>query len=280
MPGMPHVVIQNMPGASGVTGANWLFNIAPKDGTVVGTFSPNIAVEPLFGNAAAKYDAAAFTWIANMEESASACGLSPEAGIATFDDLLTKEVVIGAVGATGPIGQSARALNRLLGTKLKVVYGYQGTASVKIAVQRGEVKGICGLPVSTFNAFWKDMLDAGQLKYVIQLSARRIPALGSVPHIDDFIKTEEQRQVFDLIFGMQALGRIYAAPPGVPADRTRLLREGFTAAMADAGFRAAADKAKIYINPMSGEAVDALVKRFNAAPPAVIEKAKAAVRPE
>ncbi len=277
IPGNPSVVVQNMPGASGVNAFNWLYNIAPKDGTLMGTASQNVVVEPLFGNQSAKYDATKFTWIGNMEQSASVCGIAPDTGVTTFDELLQKEIVLGATGPTGPIGQAARALNGIVGTKFKIIYGYKGTASVKLAFQKGEVKGICGLPWSTVKAFWKDVLDAGQFKPIIQLSASPLAELGKIAHVNDYVKSDEQRQIVDLIFGQLVLGRIYATPPGVPAERISALRKAFMATLADKEFLADATKTRIDITPATGEQVEALIKRFYAIPPAIVERAKQTV---
>lgn len=277
IPGNPAIVVQNMPGASGVNAFNWLYNIAAKDGTLMGTASQNVVMEPLFGNPSAKYDATKFIWIGNMEESASICGIAPDTGIKTFDELLTKEVVFGATGPTGPLGQAARALNLELGAKLKIIYGYKGSASVKLALQKGEVKGICGLPWSTVKSFWKDTLDAGQFKPIIQLSAAPLPELGKIAHVNDYVKNDEQRQVVELIFGQLVLGRIYAAPPGVPAERTAALRKAFMATLADKEFLADAEKTRIDIIPTTGEQVEKLIARFYAVSPAIVERAKKTV---
>lgn len=277
IPGQPSIVVQNMPGASGVNAGNWLYNIAAKDGTVIGTFSQNVVLEPLMGNAQAKYDATKMIWIGNMEESASVCAMAPENGVARFDELTSKEVLFGATGPTGPLGQAARALNALAGTKMKIIFGYKGSATVKLAIQKGEVRGICGLPWSTLKAFWKDMLDAGTLKPVIQLSAKKLPALGDIPHIDDLVKGDEQRQIVDLIFGQLVLGRIYMTPPGVPGERVKTLRGAFNATMADKEFLADAQRTRIDITPATGETVEGLIQRFYKASPVVVERAKAAV---
>ncbi len=274
IPGNPSIIVQNMTGASGVLSFNWLYNIAPKDGTAIGTASQNVAVEGLFGNTAAKYDATLFNWIGNMEESAAVCGVTPEANVTKFDELLTREIIVGATGPTGPIGQSARALNGIAGTKLKITSGYKGTASIKLAMASGEVQGICGLPWSTIKAFWKDELDAKRFRPIIQLSARRHPELGSIAHIDDYAKTEDAKQVVELIFGQLALGRIYAAPPGIPSERVTALRTAFMATMSDKEFLADAEKTRIDIIPTTGEQVESLVKRFYAVPVPVVERAK------
>lgn len=277
IPGNPQIVVQNMPGASGVNAFNWLFNIAAKDGTLMGTASQNVVMEPLFGNQAAKYDATKFVWIGNMEESASICGIAPDTGVTSFEELRGREVVFGATGPTGPLGQAARALNQELGTKLKIIYGYKGSASVKLALQKGEVKGICGLPWSTVKSFWKDTLDAGQFKPIIQLSAPPLAELGKIAHVNDFVKTDEQRQVVDLIFGQLVLGRIYAMPPGVPQERAAALRKAFMATLADKEFLADAEKTRIDIIPATGEQVEQLIRRFYAAPPPIVERARKTV---
>ena len=277
IPGNPAIVVQNMPGASGVNAWNWLYNIAPKDGTLMGTASQNVVVEPLMGNAQAKYDATRMVWVGNMEESASVCGISTAAGVEKFDELLRKEVVFGATGPTGPLGQAARALNMIVGTQLKIIYGYKGSASVKLAIQKGEVAGICGLPWSTIKAFWKDMLDAKQFRPIIQLSAKRLPELGSIVHVDDYAKTDEQRQLVNLIFGQLVLGRIYAMPPGVLDERAAAVRKAFMATLVDKEFLVDAEKTRIDIIPADGATVDARIKEFYKSSPAIVAKAKETV---
>jgi tripartite-type tricarboxylate transporter receptor subunit TctC len=172
IPGQPNVIVQNMVGASGITAANWLNNIAPKDGTVIATFVHTVAFEPLFGNDKAQYDSAKLSWIGNMEDSVGTCGVSKASGITKFDELLAKETVFGATGATGPLGQFAQAVKNLLGAKLKIVYGYKGSADVKLAMNRGEVQGICGLPLSTIKSFWGDEYRSGEFKPIIRLSGK------------------------------------------------------------------------------------------------------------
>jgi tripartite-type tricarboxylate transporter receptor subunit TctC len=279
IPGSPNAVVQNMVGASGITAANWLYNLAPKDGTVMATFVHTVPFEPLFGNAAAKYDPARLTWIGNMEESLGTCGISPASGISTFDELRQKEAVFGATGATGPLGKFALAVKNLLGAKIKLVYGYKGSASVKIAIQRGEVHGACALPISTLKSFWRDELESGRFKPIIQLSGGKSPELAGVPHVDDYAKTEEDRAVFGLIFGAQGLGRIYGSPPGMPPQRTAALRQAFMATMNDPQFLAEAKTAQVDIVPTSGEEVAGLIARYTASSKEVVERAKRAFDP-
>jgi tripartite-type tricarboxylate transporter receptor subunit TctC len=278
IPGNPNIVVQNMVGASGLTAANWLYNIAPKDGTVTATFVHTVPFEPLLGNSAAKFEPAKYTWIGNLEESVAICGVSKASGINSFDEMLKREVIIGATGATGPLVKSAVAVKNLVGAKIKVVSGYQGSASVKVAIQRGEVHGICGLPMSTITSFWRDDYDSGNFKPIIQLSGRKQADLKGIPHVDDYAKTEEDRQVYGLIFGTQALGRIYLSPPGMPAERKAALRNALNATMKDPQFVADAVKTQIDISPMTGEEVEAFIARLSSVSPAVVERTKQAFR--
>jgi tripartite-type tricarboxylate transporter receptor subunit TctC len=277
IPGSPNVIVQNMLGASGVAAANWLANVAPKDGTVMATFVHTVAFEPVFGNAKAQYDPAKLAWLGNLEDSVGTCGVTKASGVEKFDDLLNREVIFGATGPTGPLGTFAQAVRNLVGAKLKVVYGYKGSAEVKLAMNRGEVQGICGLPLSTIKSFWGDEYRSGEFKPVIQLSGKPHPELKGLPNVHSYAKTEEDKQVFGLLFGAQALGRIYVSPQGQPEVRVKALRDALAATMKDEKFLADAAKAKIDIDPMSGEEVAATIARLSAVSPAVVARAKKAI---
>jgi len=278
IPGNPNVVVQNMNGASGLTSANWLYAIAPKDGLVMATFVQSVPFEPLYGNAAARFDPARYTWIGNLEESVGVCGVSKASGIARFEDMLTKEAILAGTGSTGPLAKASLAVKNLLGAKVKLVTGYPGSASVKLAIERGEVAGICGLPMSTVTSFWKDDYESGNFKPIIQLSGRPQPQLGGIPHVDEFAKTEEDRQVLGLIFGTLALGRVYVSTPGVPKDRAEGLRHAFDATARDPAFLDDAVKTQIDVSPMKGTDVEAFIARISSSSPQVIERAKQAYR--
>jgi len=278
IPGNPNVVVQNMVGASGIIAANWLYNIAPKDGTAIATFVQTVPFEPLLGNAAGKFDPAKFTWVGNMEESVATCGVSKTSGITKFEDLLVKETTFGATGATGTLGTFALAVKNLLGAKIKLVSGYPGSSSVKVAMQRREVDGICGLVMSTITSLWREEYESGFFKPIIQLSGRKHPDLKDAPHVDDYAKTEEDRQVFGLIFGAKALGCIFLSSPGVPSARKLALRAAFMATMKDEQFLADAAKMQIDLSPMTGDDVEALIAQLSAVSPRVIERTKQALR--
>jgi tripartite-type tricarboxylate transporter receptor subunit TctC len=278
IPGHPTVIVQNMNGAGGIVAANWLYNAAPKDGTALATFVYSVPFEPLLGNSAARYDPTKFTWIGNMEEGVAICGVSKAAGIARFEDLRTKEVIFGAASDSGALAKSARAVRNLFGVKMKVIPGYKGSASIKIAIDRGEVQGVCSLLMSTLTSFWREDYKSGKFRPILQLSGRQ--RVGSdIPHVDDFAKTNDDRQVYALIFGVQALGKLYAAPPGTPAARRDALRAALMATMKDPAFLADAKKTNIDISPMSAEEVESFIAKTSSASPAVVARAKRAVAP-
>jgi tripartite-type tricarboxylate transporter receptor subunit TctC len=278
IPGQPNIVVQNMIGASGMISANWLYNVAPKDGTVVANFSGTVPTDPVLGSTAARFEPAKFAWIGNMDESAGTCGISKASGITNFDELRAKDSVFGGTGATGPFAKFAYAVRNLFNTKMKVVPGYKGSASVKIAIMRGELDGICGLPVSTITSYWREEFESGAFKPIIQLNGKKHPRIKGVPHVDDYATSEEDRQVYELIFGVQTLGRVYSAPPGTPVERRDALRMAFMATMNDQQFLTDAAKTKIDIDAMSGVEVEEFIARLAGSPPAVVKRAKEALR--
>ena len=279
IPGNPAMIVQNMVGASGVVAGNWLYSVAPRDGTVMATFAQTVPLEPLFGNQQARYDASKFLWIGNMESSLALCGVTRASGIETFADLLKGETLMGATGPTGPLVKSSLAVKNVLGAKLKVISGYKGSAAVKLAMTRGEVSGICGLPWSTIKSFWRQELESGEFRPLIQLSGEKSNELPNIPHYTDFIKTTEDRQLFGLLFGVQALGRAYASPPETPADRVAALRKAFMDTMKDKDFLADAEKTGIDIIPMEGEPVAKMWTEFASTPADIVARAKAVTTP-
>jgi len=274
LPGAPTMIVSNMPGASGLIAFNWLANVAPKDGTVFATASFSVPFEPMFGNEAARFKGPQFGWVGNMDSGVSVCVARPDSGVTQWTDVFQKELTVGAAGRAGPISQAPRALMELSGAKLKLIEGYVGTASVKLAIERGELQGICGISLSTVRSQWSDVLQSGLVKMMLQLGPKADPELKDVPHVFEFARGDEERQVYNLIFGPQGLGRSFAAPPGTPADRLKVLRDAFTATMKDPRFLEDAEKAKLDIAPQTGEEVQAFVEALYASPPDVIARAR------
>jgi tripartite-type tricarboxylate transporter receptor subunit TctC len=276
IPGNPTFLPQNMLGASGITGANMLFNVSAKDGSVIGQFAHTVPLDPLIGKNVAKFDASKFNYLGNMEEAVGTCAVWHTSGINTFEDLKAKEIRFGASATTGPPSQMAAAAKNLLGAKINLVHGYKGVNGVKLAMEGNEVQGVCSIPVSTLRSAWADVYESGKLKAILQLSGPK-GALPGAAYAYDAAKTDEDKAVFDLIFGSMRLGKLFAAPPGVPEDRLKALRTAFDATMKDPAFLADAKKRKIDISPANADEVQAFITKLYSAPAPVIERAKQAV---
>ncbi len=275
LPGNPAIVPQNMPGAGGTRAANWLYNVATKDGTVVSILAPETALKPIFGDPAAHYEPAKFTWIGNMDESIATCTVSAQSGIRSVDQLRTREAVFGATGSAAPTSKFAYALVNFVGAKIRVVQGYKGSNDLRIALNRGEIEGACGASHSTLKTQWKDDIDSGRIRVLVQFGLNKLADLGDAAHIYDYAKSNEDREVFDVAFGPHVLGRPVIAPPGVPADRANALRAAFMRTIHDAELLAETAKLGLEIRPASGKEVEALVARFASFPKHVIERATA-----
>lgn len=277
VPGNPSVVPQNMPGAGAMKATNYLYGVAPKDGTVISHLPSSVIMEQLFGNPAVQFDAATFTWIGNMDQTIGTCAVWHTAGIERFEDLMAKPTMFGGSGPSGVNSQHAAALKNLLGAKIKLIQGYPGMNEVKLAMAKGELHGACGMALSSLKSQHASEYRSGELRPIVQLAIDKNPELAGVAHIYDYAKSEEMRQIFDLVFGPHIIGRPVAAPPGIPAERKAALRAAFMATMADPTFRADAQKMKLDLTPSDGEWVERLFAKFFSYPKPVVKKAVAAM---
>jgi tripartite-type tricarboxylate transporter receptor subunit TctC len=278
LPGSPGTVPQNMPGAGGLRAANWLYNVAARDGTVVSILAPETALKPIFGDPAANFEPTRFTWVGNMDESVATCVVSAQSGITSPDQLVTRETLFGATGVAAPTTKFVYALINFLGARIKVVQGYKGSNDLRIALGRGEIQGACGPSHSTLRTQWKNEIDSGQIRVLVQFGLAPLPELKGAAHIYDYARTEEQRAIFDVAFGPHVLGRPVLAPPGIPGERAAALRAAFMRTMSDPDLQAELSKLGLQIRPSSGEAVAALVARFTSVPKSVIERAAAGLQ--
>jgi tripartite-type tricarboxylate transporter receptor subunit TctC len=276
LPGKPTVVVRNMPGASSIRAANYIYSKAPRDGTVIGIFSASATFSPLLGKKASKFKPDGFTWIGNMDQSTGTCSVWHTSGLKSYRDLLKRDVIFGASGPNGFDSEYARAVNKLLGTRIRVIHGYNGSSSVMLAVQRGEVMGYCGFSLSSLKSVWRQHFNAGRLVPLMQF-ALKSPDLKGVPHVVDLAGAADTKQVFKLIFNRDILGRPVAGPPKLPADRTKVLRTAFTATVNDKRMRKAAARRHMTLSPRTGAQVEALVREFMAIPPDAIAKAREAL---
>ena len=278
IPGNPTVVPKNMEGAGGLRLANWLYQAAPRDGTALGATSRSVAFDPLLGNKAAQYDASKFSWIGSANDEVSVCVAWETSGVRSFQDLLTKELTVGSTGIADDTYQFPRFVNNVLGTKFKIITGYPGGNDVSLAMERGEVGGRCGWSWSSVKSIRMSWVTEKKISLLMQFSLAEHPDLPNVPLVMDLARTDEQRQMFKLIFARQVMGRPYQGPPGIPPDRLRALQQAFMAAMKDKDFLAEAEKAQFEITPVSGEAIEKLVAEVLKTPPEIAEKAGALVK--
>jgi tripartite-type tricarboxylate transporter receptor subunit TctC len=275
IPGNPALVLKNMAGAGSLLLANWLYGAAPRDGSTIGAVSRGAAFDPLLGEIGAQFDAPKFSWIGSANDEVSVCVALPESGITNFADVMTKPLTIGATGVGDDTYQFPRLVNEVLGAKFKIINGFRGSNELTTALEHGDVQGRCGWSWSSIKATRPDWVADKKIIVLVQMSLSKHPDLPDVPLIMDLAKTEEQRQIFKLIFARQVMGRPYAAPPAVPADRVAALRQAFLETMKDKDFLDDAAKGKFEINPVSGERLEALVAEIYQTPPEVTKKAAA-----
>ena len=278
IPGNPTLVPKNMEGAGSLRLANWLYGVAPKDGTVMGIIGRGIPFDPLLGRGGAQFEATKFSWIGSANDEVSICAAWHTTPIDNFADLQAKEMIVGGTGGSADTDQFPRVLNGVFGTKMKVISGYPGGNDINLAMERGEVQGRCGWSWSSVGATHPAWIKDKKIKILVQLSLAKHPELPDVPLIMDFAKTEEQKRILRLIFARQVMGRPFLAPPGIPADRLAALRKAFMDTMKDPNYLAEANKSELEITPVSGEEIQKLVEEVYQTPKEVAGKAAAMVK--
>lgn len=272
IPGNPTVVPVNMDGAGSLRMTNWLYEAAPRDGTVFGTFARAAPFDPLFGNADASFDALKFNYIGSANNEVSVCAAMSRTGIDTFDKLKEQELIIGGTGDTADTVQFPKVLNAVFGTKMKIINGYPGGNDVVMAMERQEVDGRCGWSYTSVVSGNADWLANGDVNLLLQLSTAKHPAIPDVPLVMDLVTNDDDRDLLGLVFARQTLGRPFAAPPEVPQDRVDALREAFMKTMADPEFIAEATGLELEINPVDGAAIQQLVADIYKSDPAVVAR--------
>jgi len=273
VPGNPTIVPKNMPGAGSLLLANWLYNVAPRDGTAFGIIGRGTGFDPLLGSTKAQFDASKLNWLGSMNDEVSVCVAWHTSGITTLQQVMQTELTVGGSGPAADTDQFPKVLNATIGTKFKVVTGYPGGNDVDLAMERGEVMGRCGWSWSSVIATHKSWIDDRKINVLVQLSLCKHPDLPNVPLVMDLARNSEEKQIFKLIFARQPMGRPFLAPPGVPADRVAALRKAFMDTLKDKEFLAEAEKAKLEINPVAGEAVQSIVQEVYQTPKALASKA-------
>lgn len=275
MPGAPNVIVTNMPGAGSLASVNYLYNVAPKDGSAMATFGRGIPMEPLIGAGKFQFDATKLNWIGSASTELSVCAVTQKSKARTYEDMLTTEIAMGGEAAGSDPDTYANLVRALTGAKLKLVTGYPGGNDMALATERGELDGRCGWSWGSVKATrptWVSGPDA--LRVLLQMTVERSPEMPNVPTIYEKARSEADKQVVRLIVSRQTMARPFAAPPDVPADRIAALRAAFDATMKDKDFLAEADKLKLEIEPVSGAEVQKLMADLYKSSPEVLARAK------
>lgn len=277
LPGRPSIVIQNMPGAGGLRAMQYLSGSAPKDGSVIGLVHSSVPFAPLFDMPGASFDPRAFGWIGSMNSANEICAAWHTSGIRTWRDMLEKEFIVGGTGGGSQMETMPDAFNRIFGTKMRIISGYNSGGDVYLAMERGEVMGRCGASFSSLEATRPDWLATGKVSAPVLIGLRRNSAFPGVPAIVEMAGDERTRQTLEVLLAYQDMDRPILAPPGIPAEKLASLRGAFHAAMSDAGFIAEAKRLRIEIEEISGERLEKSLAETFALPRARIEDAKAAL---
>jgi tripartite-type tricarboxylate transporter receptor subunit TctC len=274
IPGNPTVVVQNMPGAGSIRAANYLHNVAPKDGSVFGGFARGIFLDPLLGRAdAMRFTPAKFGWLGSVSNDIGVCAFRQDAGIESWPDMQAKHYKIGATGAGADSDVFSNLLRKMFSLPMQLVLGYQSAAETVLAIQRKEVDGRCGWSWSTLSTRNRDLWQSKQIRVVLQLSDQRIAELADVPTVLDVAGSPEQQAILKLVIARQTMARPFVAPPGIPPQRLTVLRHAFDATMEDPEFLADANRQGLDVRPVTGAAADAVIAQVYATAPEVVRRA-------
>jgi tripartite-type tricarboxylate transporter receptor subunit TctC len=277
IPGNPNIVAQNMAGAGSLRLANFLYNVAPKDGTAIGMVGRGMAMEPLIGGSATQYDARRYAWIGSVSDQVSLCATWHTSKAKSWDDMLKTDFTVGGEGSGSDPDMFATMIRSIFGVKIRLVSGYPGGNEINLAMERGEVDGRCGWSWSSIKITKPDWLKNKRINLALQMALHKNSELADVPLIMDLARNDRERQILKLVLSRQEMGWPFTAPPGLPKERADALRAAFDATMKDPEYLAEAAQRRLDVNPMSGAAIDKLIAELYATPPEVIAATKTAI---
>jgi tripartite-type tricarboxylate transporter receptor subunit TctC len=277
IPGQPTLVPQNMQGASGKRLANFMFNVAPKDGTAIAGIHRNIPTDPILGVPESNYDPRQFNWLSSLNNEVSVCAAWSTAPVQTIAEAQSRELIVGAQPNSDSEVFPA-VMNNMIGTRFKVVNGYPSGTDIELAMEKREVDGRCGWSWNSVVSIKSDWLRDKKINVLVQMSMTKHPDLPDTPLLLDLVKSAEDRQALELIFARQVFARPYLAPPGLPADRVAALRAAFRAVTTDPQFLADIERQKFELNPVGGEEMQAYIARLYDTPKAVVDRTAAVMK--
>jgi tripartite-type tricarboxylate transporter receptor subunit TctC len=275
VPGNPRLIVQNMPGAGGMRAASYVYNIAPRDGSVIGMPDQLAPLSQAFGEKGVEFDCTRMSYLANTSSSPIVMVSWHTSPVKRFEDLLKEELVIGGTGASSASVLMPLMVNSLIGTRFRPIPGYPGGNEIYLAMEKGEVAGRATQSWSGWKAQKPDWIAQKRINLLVQTGSRRHPELPDVPLLVDFARTAEDRQILEIYLAPVEIARPFLVGPDVPAERVAALRRAFDAAMADPILLSEAERSRIEIEPMRGEDVQTIVERIVRAPPSVLARAKA-----
>ena len=275
VPGNPSFVPKNMPGASSRRALGFIYDVAPKDGSALGIVIRGTLFDPLlYPEKGLKIDPTKLTWIGSANSEVTTCVTWHTTGITSLDGLRTKGMIVGASGPNSTDAVFSKLLNEIAGTRIKVIHGYPGSTQVHLAMERGEVDGRCGLGWDSVVARLQHWLENKKINIVLQLAMKKHKDLPHVPFAMDLARNEQDRQVMELLFSPNLMGRPFFGPPGIPSDRVQALRAAFSATTEDPKFLSEAGKLEVAIDPLTGEEMGRLVNRIYGMPDKVVQAAR------
>ena len=278
IPGKPTVIVQNMTGAGGTTAVLHLFNRAARDGTAIGMPHRNYAIAPL-ANDRLRYDGRQLIAIGSTTDEVQIGVAWHEVGVTKIDDLRTREISVGITSFDDAIGSQAVMAKFITGAKLKMVSGYPGGNDISIAMERREVDAQFGMSLGVLKTRLKNWLEQKKINIILQSGVEKSPELPNVPFIMDYASSDLDRKALELLLASNAFAWPFVAPPGVPAERIKILREAFDATMKDPGFLSDAKQSRLEVNPLSGEAMQAKIERILGFDAAVVARSNEIVAP-
>jgi tripartite-type tricarboxylate transporter receptor subunit TctC len=276
LPGTPSIVPQQMPGAGSLRAANYIYSVAPKDGSAFGIFSRSVGITPLIDKSV-DLDTRKFTWLGSVTDDNTICVTWNTSQIKNWSDFLAKPSKFGGLGAGADPDIWALLYKNVFGAKVQLVTGYPGTNDVTLAMERGEVDGLCGLSWSTIKTRHGEWLTSHAVNIIVQAALKKEPDIATVPLATNLATNPEQMQIIKLLLASQAMARPFAAPPDLPADRRALLIAAFDATMKDGDFLAEAQKLDFDVRPVTAATIDALLAEAYATPKDVLDKAARAI---
>lgn len=279
IPTMPAIIVQNMPGGGSLIATNYLYNVAPRDGTVIMLMQAALILEPQMGNKNARWDPRKLNWLGNLTRDFIGCVASGRSGVKSIKEAARREIVFGATGVSAPSATHPYSLNSVLGYKTKVIAGYKGTANVWLAMQRGEVEAACAFWASQGAVQAKRELDSGAFVPIAQMGSQKHPIFKDAPIVESLARSEEEKAVLKVIFAPNEISRPFAAPPNVPLTRVKALQKAFWEAATSEALKADAKKLGLFVEPMSAEATAAAFNDMVSMPANIYERAAAATRP-